>query len=313
MRSLLAISICLLTGCASVTVQRLSPDLKSAAGEPGLIYYLPAPYLIVAELPPTAVPTTQAPAVNPQNPRLEQGLAPPQPPQGAAAPEKPATPNNNGKGKALPHPVAPVAGPQFAAPGAAAPKGTSPDDPSSANGSTPPPAATTDTNFQATTPQYIVKLVYLPDMSRPMAMSARVGIGSTEMKPVLQDGWMLTSLDATADSKTAETLTALASVIPALMGGGAAKAATTATKAAPGGGPPSAGETKIPKDLSGLFVPGSHILKPGLYKFVYNELGALSTLQEIVQFTGCGTVAPAQQKTLAAVLKQGSTDCSLVQ
>lgn len=120
---------------------------------------------------------------------------------------------------------------------------------------------------------------------------------------------MLTSLDATADSKTAETLTALGSWVSALTGGGAAKAATTATKAAPGGAPTAEAETKIPKSLSGLFVAGSSILRPGLYRFDYDASGALTGLRQVAEFTGCGVLSPPEAAVLAGLLKAGSTDC----
>jgi len=291
----------LLAGCASVGVQRLQPNLTSPTGAPGLIYYMPAPYLIVAELPPTAATTsTSRNLAAMQNPPEGAALPAPAPPPGA--PPKVA----HGPGFKPPGGGAGAGGGGAGGAGAGGGKdGSASQDQSSANGASSP-APSSDTSFQGTTPQYIIKLVYLPDLSRPMAMTAKVGLGSAEMKPALQDGWMLASLDVTADSKTADTLTALGSLITGGAGGGTAKAATTAAKAAPGGGP-AEGETKTPKSLSGLFVPGSHILKPGLYRFEYDTTtGILQGLKEITAFSGCGALSPAE---FAALIKSGSTDC----
>jgi hypothetical protein len=159
-------------------------------------------------------------------------------------------------------------------------------------------------SFGGNTPQYIMKLVYLPDLTRPMAMKISTGLfGTSSMKPVFQSGWMLTSLDVTADSKAAETLTALGSIVGAVVGmsAGGAPAATGAAKkkaAAPGGG-----ASRVPVDLSGLFAPGHYILKPGLYKFNYdtgpNGNGALTGLLPVTYFTGCGPIQASDPAALA--------------
>jgi len=47
------------------------------------------------------------------------------------------------------------------------------------------------------------------------------GIGSVTMHPTLQDGWNLTSLDSSVDTKFPETLTAVAGLVTAAIGKGA--------------------------------------------------------------------------------------------
>jgi hypothetical protein len=139
----------------------------------------------------------------------------------------------------------------------------------------------------------VAKLVYLPDLAHPMAMKQSTGLwGTSEMKPVLQDGWMLTSLDATADSKTAETLQSIASLAGGAMGTAASGGGTNAAKKA-AGGPPSLG-------LSRFYKADSGILKPGLYRFDYHpDTGALLGIIAVCYFTGAG-VRPAVEPPTGA-------------
>jgi hypothetical protein len=100
------------------------------------------------------------------------------------------------------------------------------------------------------------------------------------MQPALQDGWMLTSLDASDDSKVAETLTALASLVGSATTGGAGTAAKAA-KTKPG--LQQLTTTGIIPDFS------DEILKPGLYKFVYDDAsGQLKGLCRVTEFTSEG-------------------------
>jgi hypothetical protein len=65
---------------------------------------------------------------------------------------------------------------------------------------------------------YSVKLVYLPDYSHPMSLQMKSGwFGTTTMAPTLTDGWMLASLNGSADAGTANTISALAALV---TGGG---------------------------------------------------------------------------------------------
>ena len=172
----------------------------------------------------------------------------------------------------------------------AAAGGGNPKAPSATNAdqnasSQPSSAPISDTSFMASTAQYQVKLVYLPDFSHPMAMNESTGLfGTSSMKPVLQDGWMLTSLDASADSKTAETLTALASIAGTVAGGGAGAAAKT-TKSAT-----TTTQALLPQFGTGI----NPILRPGLYRFVYyDKTGVLKSLEPVVFFDAeKGTTPP---------------------
>jgi hypothetical protein len=133
-----------------------------------------------------------------------------------------------------------------------------------------------------------MKIVYLPDLSRPMAMKQSVGLfGTAEMKPVLQDGWMLTSLDASADSKVSETLSALASIAGTAMG------TSTGTKAKGVVSPPGGGPASL-TDLSSLYERDKAILRPGLYRFVYSD-GVLTGIAPVAFFTGTGVVMPVPE------------------
>ncbi len=246
----LGLPLSALAGCAGVTATPLNPDGTAKAGKEGVRYYMPAPYLLVAELPP--VNSTSSSPRAPTNPFPGDA--------GAAAGVAPApTPDTK--------------------------KDVKPDA-SSASSAAP----TSDTSFQGNTPQYMIKLVYLPDMSKPMALSAHNGLtGTASMKPTLQDGWMLTSLDASSDSKFSETLSALASLVGSSASLAGTGGASAATMKAPGGPPGTAARQNV-ADLSPFFVKGKHILKPGLYKFVYDEQGELQDLRPVVFFTGLGTV-----------------------
>jgi hypothetical protein len=153
-----------------------------------------------------------------------------------------------------------------------------------------------------------MKLVYLPDKSRPMAMNESTGLfGSSSMKPTLQDGWMLTSLDTSADSKMAETLTALGSIAGAVASGGAGGGAAAAKpKSAPSGAAGLTAAQKIPPDLAGYFVPGHFILRPGLYKFKYATDGTLTGLKPVTYFTGCGAIKANDQAALTKAESSGT-------
>lgn len=57
------------------------------------------------------------------------------------------------------------------------------------------------------------KLIMLPDKTEQYAITMDAGIGTVESKPTLEGGWNLTSLDGKADSKTADNITAVASLL----------------------------------------------------------------------------------------------------
>jgi hypothetical protein len=243
-----------LCGCAGVTVKPLTPTGTASGGEEGVRYYRPEPYLLVAALPPT--PPSSAPGVNipaPQNLPPPNGLGQESPVPQAPPDKKDKTTPKPKPSKPEPKPAPQAAnwqGPDLNAPGASG--GTSPkDDPTSpkkddTGGSSPPPtpSSAADVSFSASTPQYTIRLVYLPDYSHPMAMSMHSGLfGTASFAPALQDGWMLTSLQASGDNKVAETLTAVGSIVSAIKGGGASTAGSGKDKAP--GAPPSPSELTV--------------------------------------------------------------------
>ncbi|MEQ8397575.1 hypothetical protein [Thalassobaculum sp.] len=65
--------------------------------------------------------------------------------------------------------------------------------------------------------EFAHQFIYLPDYSRPYVMNMEPGIGVAEMKPRLENGWNLTGVDITQDSKAAETMTAVGSLISVFM------------------------------------------------------------------------------------------------
>jgi hypothetical protein len=229
-----------------VKVTPLDSTFKATNQEKGLRYYMPKPYLLVMALPtantlagasnvpPTHVPVSDADATSPGGGRNGSGNAA----------------SNSGGGD-----------------------GTSGNGNQSGAGSqnSQAMAPVSDTSFAASTPAYSVKIIYLPDYEHPMAMKQSTGIfGSAAMKPVLQDGWMLVSLDASADSGTPAAISALASIAGQIVGGGAGAAAKGAA-AAPSGGP------KLK----------SAVLPPGLY-----SLGGKDGVKPVVFFTDEGPKPP---------------------
>jgi hypothetical protein len=304
-KTMCCLTIAGLSGCASVDVTALDPTTLAPTNKPtGIVYYLPAPYLLVAAIPAPAAAPVQSSNQPPQNGAGTQADTTPQAPPVVAHPAVP--------GPAALHP-APIEGTPTVTPpvganatGANAPKSTpttngggnnnQTDNGSGQNGSQPsqPSNATADVSFTASGPQYMMKLVYLPDYQHPMGITGKTGLwGTSSFQPTLVDGWMLTSLNASADAKTAETLTALGSIVSSVAGGGAggaAKAAKTATSGAtptpgsnPGGGPP-------PSALD------QAVLRPGLYKFVFDAGGKFRGLEAATFFDlnkGLLDVSPA--------------------
>jgi hypothetical protein len=222
---LAALSLLFLCGCAGVDVTSLNPNgSHNTHAADGVRYYLPAPYLLVVELPPTIPGKSGGDSGDPTA-------------QKAAA--SPGSTNTT----------------------------------SSTSMASPGPAS--DVSFSAATPQYMIKLIYLPDFRHPMAITESAGIGTADMKPNLQDGWMLTSLDSPVDSKVPETITAVSSLISSI-GGDIIKTedATSAGPAAP-----------APQTLKNLY-KDNFILRPGLYRFAYGKNGALKGLERVTLFGG---------------------------
>jgi hypothetical protein len=229
------------SGCAQVTIRALNSDgTVSTDKAKGLRYYTPRPYLLVMRLPP------EKSASEGQTQDLTPPPAQDLPPAHRTRPGQPVAPR-------------PGAG------AADADASTKPTSPSGQQNSPTPYSTTssppTDTGYLASNSQYVAKLIYLPNLAEPLAVTATTGIGSVNIGAVLQDGWMLTSLQAGADAKVAETITALAALASAIGGAVVGKpptAAATPPKPTGAGPPPSAPSPPTPP-----------LLTPGLYTFRY--------------------------------------------
>jgi len=77
------------------------------------------------------------------------------------------------------------------------------------------------------------KILYLPDTSTTWVIRPRAGIGEIAFKPTLTDGWNLTAFDAEVDTKVAETLGAIGTLIEK-AGGVVALGPGGATRVGPG-------------------------------------------------------------------------------
>jgi hypothetical protein len=132
------------------------------------------------------------------------------------------------------------------------------------------PSPSSDLSYQLGNNTYSLKLIYLPDMSKTMAINIVPGIfGTSSAQPTLQDGWMLTSMQASSDNtKALDSLTTLAT---ALMGGGG------------GGGGTKSTTPKVGATANGGVTDPS--LPPGLYEFRYDEYGHLVGLCAVSLFT----------------------------
>ena len=79
-----------------------------------------------------------------------------------------------------------------------------------------PASSGADTSFAASMASYSMKIVYFPDWTRRRMLKLRPGLlGSSSAAPTFQDGWMLNSLNGSADNGVAST-------IAAITGGGGA-------------------------------------------------------------------------------------------
>jgi hypothetical protein len=246
--------IAMTTSCASVRIYPLDVNGRLRTGEQeGARYYLPKPYLIVAEVPVDPHVSTSDEGGGRHTLSMSSG--------GSDKPKKAKPGDDDGDSGA---------------------SDTAADDSSGA------PGGTTDTSFGMMTKQYGIKLIYLPDLSRPMAITESTGwFGTATMKPTLQDGWMLTSLDAETDAKTAETLQAVGS----LLGGGSSGSDAT--------GSSGAGSAASLAMRGALLAKGLHadkidqlvqplysrpVLKPGLYELHYDLNGKLDGINSVACF-----------------------------
>ncbi|MEO5578543.1 MAG: hypothetical protein ABIR25_05770 [Sphingomicrobium sp.] len=223
----------IVSACSTVSFTQLTPSLQQKAGAPnGAVYYLPKPYLLVAQLPQKATATV------------------------SRAPD-PKPPANAGSSR-----IGRVSDFNDDFGGA--------DDPSKDDSALPTAGASSDFSFGGTSEGYLLKVVYLPDLSKPMSMSVRAGLGTASLKPTLVNGWALTGFDASADSKTADILASVAQVIGAYK--------TPGAKGGGGGADASAPDR------------AAQILRPGLYEFHYDQSGRLVALCPVSYFDETGAM-----------------------
>ena len=237
-----------LAACASVSVIPLDYNGQPKPEAAGIRYYMPKPYLLVTQI---KTPTGGKP-----------------PPGGANNKTSTATATCNGTTAT----ATCDGGDKNAQPAAAANTTQNQSDATNKAGSSPSPSS--DLSYQLST-TYLLKLIYLPDMSKQMAINVVPGIfGTSSAQPNLQDGWMLTSLQASSDNtKALDDLTSLAT---ALLGAGG--------KAATGGATAKTAAQARAKDMMGQQPPGPAPLAPGLYEFRYDEFGHLIGLCRLTSF-----------------------------
>jgi hypothetical protein len=297
----------LLAGCASVTAIPVEADgLNAVPGaQPGFRYFLPRPYLLVAEAPAAkTVGGSKASSSQTSKPMCmipgQAGLVPCGVARAAAAEEKKkkdaaaeekkkkdaaaGADNKEDVGASAPSKPAPATTP------AASPSTSSTASNGTDGGDSKPAAGSpSDTSFQVGDGKtYIAKLIYLPDYSRPMAVELNTGlVGISKVDLTLQDGWMLTYVSANADnSKMADVLTAAIQAISTSASGGATKAASKAASGTVGAAAPTQGKGAAPRNPA---------LRPGLYAFDYNYgMSRVSGICAVSFFDSNGIMTPAR-------------------
>ena len=234
----------ILAACASIDVKPLDAAGKKYAddADSGLRYYLPRPYLLVMRVP--ADPKTVTGGTTAQSDPPSESTAPNRPPVAADGRHTESAPGGTANGVGS-HQTGGGGGMQTRT-------GDTGQQQSGAS------AAVASTQFSASSSTYVAKLIYLPDHSKPMAIKTTTGLGTVNLGAQLQEGWMLTSLQASSDSNTAAILTAIASAVTGKTSSGTGSGASTKTAGAPGGAPPT-------------------ILPAGLYRFDFVDNAASRT------------------------------------
>jgi len=240
------VSIGCLSSCASVTVTPITYQGQPKNETAGIRYYMPKPYLLVTRIPAELKITNEAPTAGPAPSRF-----------GSAGPADELQP--------AARPSASSATTETKASAQAQPSQTS-------------PSSTSDMSYQLGNSTYLLKLVYLPDMSKAMVINLVPGIfGTSSLQPTLQNGWMLTSMQTSADNtKAIDDLTTLATAFI----GGAKPAATASTTKSTLKAAEAPRTQPSPEE--------NDILPPGLYEFQYDSEGYLIGLCKVAQFKNGG-------------------------
>jgi hypothetical protein len=172
--------------CASISAVQLDPNTykKKDQVSEGILYYMPKPHLLVAMGPPLEKRSVLTPS---EQAELSRILAK------ARATRGDSTARSNALsavekatliGSVLKASEKGDEGGGGEAPGAATQSPTSAD----------------TATFSVGAGQYLVKLIYLPDCDRPMALKMEPGLfGKIDAQPRLENGWMLTALDGKVD------------------------------------------------------------------------------------------------------------------
>jgi hypothetical protein len=330
---LIVFSCLCLAGCAGITVEALKPD-GTASGKPqGFRYYMPKPYLLVVALPATAAPSAPLASSEATNPEADKPppvgarhpqMAPGEPQAQAGAPAQPPVPtyhqpapapgrnDSAAKAKAAAQAKARAAAAGAGGANANADAGNSGEvtptpgkttGAPTASAASPSNASSADTSFFAATATYVARLIYLPDMTQPMAVTEHSGLlGTASVQLTLQNGWMLSSVAGSADNKVAETLQSIAGVIASMEGGGAATG-----KSGGAGKGANTGAGGAPQ----LLTPAeTNILAPGLYAFDYGSDGALARFCSVALFGSNPTpnsMVPACRQTTTTAAQQALT------
>ncbi|MFL9992905.1 hypothetical protein PQR34_18615 [Paraburkholderia sediminicola] len=180
-----------------------------------------------------------------------------------------------------------------------------------------PTANASDTSFTAATAQYVVKLIYLPDYSQPMALQMHSGMfGTVSEAPTLQDGWMLTSMSGSSNSGVADALSAIASIVSGAKGGAATSTARNAATSIKSGNQSVAAEKFTPnaQELASATTPENRAklyeilgegVASGSVDFSDDRLAGLSQADMKALINGILSAREAAKSTPANILAPG--------
>jgi hypothetical protein len=198
-------------GCASITALQLDPKTftKADKAAEGILYYMPKPHLLVAVGPPIEKRSALTPT---EQSDLNKILAKARATRGDLSAQSNAL--SAVEKSILIESVL---------------KASAKDDKGGGGEQSGAATSGADTaSFSVGAGQYLVKLIYLPDCDRPMALKIEAGLfGKIDAQPRLENGWMLTSLGGNVDNSA--LLTSLADIITANKGSSASTPAPSST------------------------------------------------------------------------------------